>query len=349
MAEYDVTIHDSIEQIDENQWNNLVTQSDVGSIFHRSEWLRLVEDTLDRTARHLVVAKDENPVALLPNFRTDIYVPGYEDVARRLPLAELVSAQPGYGGPIVGSNEATYLDLLLETVPDVDGWNLFHTIRTNDLEFTRYGKTMAKHDYSPVAVNCRFRIDLLQDWETIRDRMHKERRRVLRKLEDRDTEVVHQSLDDEFDTTYEMYENNLDRVDGMIYPRAFFERLATDLDDRITVCVAFVDDEEVGRYIYLHDDEQDTLHHYFAAVGDDSNFEHHPSELLHAHAIQWAKDAGYRYYDFGGTGAHFSDGGFRHKERYGGELVPTLQWQRGLSTLWPAFTFARRQYQKRFY
>ncbi|MFB6170241.1 MAG: GNAT family N-acetyltransferase [Haloarculaceae archaeon] len=349
MTAYDVTIHESIDDVPEGQWNNLVRQSDLGSLFHRTEWCRVVERTLDQTPRHVVATTDGNPVALLPNFRTDLYLPGLNDVAAYVPLSEVVSTSPGYGGPIVASDESTCVDLLLDAVADLDGWNLLHLVRTNDLGFARYGKAFAKHGYESVGVNCRFRIDLRREWEAIRDDMHKERRRALRTMDDHDVEVRRESLDDDLATTYDAYCRNLERAGGTPYPRAFFKELAAQLGDAVTVFVAEVDGREVGRYVHLADDDQDTLHHFFAAIADESDFEYHPSELLHASAIQWGQAQGFHYYDLGGTGADFTDGSFRAKERYGGELVPTVQWQTGLSAAWPAYRLARQAYRRRKY
>lgn len=349
MTEYHVTIHDSIDKVDENQWNNLVRQSDLGSLFHRAEWCRVVERTLDQIPRHVVVSTDGNPVAILPNFLTSLYVPGWRDLVDRLPLSEVVSSRPGFGGPIIASDESRCLELLLDAVEDIGGQNLMHTIRTIDLGFARYGKAFAKRGYKQLSVNCHFRIELNREWESIRDGMDKERRRALRSMDDHDVEIRRERLDADLDRTYDAYQKNINRAGGSPFPRRFFEVLHEELGEAVTVAIVTVDGQDVGRFIYLHDDEQDTLHHYFAAIGDEDYFEYHPSELLTADGIQWAQEQGYRYYDFGATGADFADGGFQYKERYNGELVPTIQWQTGLSVAWPAYELARNLYQKHHY
>ena len=349
MTDYDVSIHSSIDELNENQWNNLVRQSDLGSLFHRAEWFRVVERTLDCVPRHIVVSTDGNPVAILPNFRTALYVPEWTDFTDQFPLTEVVSSRPGYGGPIISSDEGRCLELLLEEVDDIGGLNVMHTVRTNNLGFARYGKAFAKHGYKPLGVNCRFRIDLDREWESIRDDMDKERRRALRTMRDHDVQIRRERLDEDLDTTYDAYRKNIERADGSAFPRAFFEELHDQLGDAVTVEIVTVDGQDVGRFIYLHDDEQDTLHHYFAAIGDEDYFEYHPSELLTAAGIKWGKEQGYRYYDLGGTGADFSNSGFRYKERYGATLVPTIQWQTGLSLAWPAYKIARSLYRKSHY
>ncbi|QLG61574.1 GNAT family N-acetyltransferase [Halorarum salinum] len=352
MTELTVSILDSIEDVNPNQWNNLVTQSDLGSLFHRHEWLRLVETALECEPRHVVVEKETNPVAVFPNFYDSIHVPGWHEAARSLPVRELVSVAPGYGGPVIVGDEDACLELAFDALEDLRGIRtLFHRVRTNDLGYVRYGKTFAKNGYRPVGVNCRFRIDLERPWEEIRAGMDADHRRRLRSMRDRDVEYRDEPIDaGSLEETYAAYVNNVERAGGVAFPFAFFAGLADLLADRVKVFTVLVDGREVGRYLYLLDEEQSTLHYYFAAIGDEECFADNPSQLLHAHAIRWGQEQGYRYYDFGGTGADYSDGVFRHKEGYGGEAVPTGQWQKGFSRLgWPAFRAARSLYRKSTY
>lgn len=352
MAARDVRVVDSVDEVHPNQWNNVVSQSDLGTVFHRHEWVALVEDVLDVRARHVVVENDGNPVALFPNVYRDIHVSGWDHVVRKLPVRELVSFDPGYGGPVVVGDEEACLELLFDAVSGLRGTQtLLHRVRMNDPEYCRHGKPFAKHGYRPVGVNCHHRISLSRDWEDIVADMDRDRRRVLRCLADRDTAVRTESLDEAtLRETHADYVANVERAGGYTYEYAFFEGLTERLGDRVRLVTAVVDGQEVGRYLYLLDEEQSTVHYYFAAVGEESYLEDNPSELLHAKTIQWAQEQGYRYYDFGGTGADFRDGVFRHKDGYGGEAVTTTQWQKGFSRLgWPAFKAARSVYRSRSY
>ncbi|PSP27996.1 hypothetical protein BRC65_03460 [Halobacteriales archaeon QH_2_65_14] len=131
------------------------------------------------------------------------------------------------------------------------------------------------------------------------------------------------------------------------YAFPFYEALCDLLADRLKILTVVVDGQEVGQYLYLLDEEQSTLHYYLAGIGDEDYFEYNPSQLLHAHAIQWGQDSGFDYYDFGTTRADHANGLFRHKEGYGGELVPSIQWRKGFSRLgWPAFRTAQTLYRK---
>jgi predicted N-acyltransferase len=374
MADLAFRTHDSIDAVNENQWNHVVEHSEHGSVFHRYEWLKAVEDGLSYEPRHVTVEKKGNPVAVFPNFVTAIDVPSVssilesaplssvpnavEDATAMLPalddapLTRVISATPGYGGPAITTNEEEVLELLMEGVDEIcDGNVLNHTIKAKETEYMRYGKFLAKRGYQPKLTDCRFEIDLNYDWEEIESKMAKERRKALRKARETDTTVREVELTtEELRETYRQYRKNMTRVRGHVYPFEFFERLAEELPERTKVFAAEADGTDLGRYVYFLDDERDAVHYYFPAIGDDSNFDHYPSERLHEHVIRWAKERGYNYYDFGSTGSTFTDGVFRYKEKYGGRPIPTLQWEKGESPLlWGAYKLARGVYRKNAY
>ncbi|KAB1185121.1 MULTISPECIES: GNAT family N-acetyltransferase [Haloferax] len=372
MSELRVHVYDSIEAVNEGQWNNVVTQSAQGSVFHRYEWLDAIEKTLPYTPRHVAVTKGDNPIAVFPNFVTDIdlptgaamvenlsFVPNFLSEAasssrffEEQPLKRLISATPGYGGPVVTTDETESLDLMFRALSQVNGRNiLFHTIKAKDPEYMRYGKYLSKLGYEPKLTDCRFELNLTDDWDEIQRRMDKERRKSLRDAHEADVSVREADLTaDELATTHAAYLKNMERVRGHTYPLSFFEAVAAGLPDRMKIFVAEVGDEEIGRYVHFLDDEQETIIYYFSAIPDVSKLDYYPAELLHEYAIKWGMDNGYRYYDFGSTGSTYTDGIFKAKEKYGGRPIPTLQWDKGESPgLWQLYKFARSTYRKSAY
>lgn len=353
MTELESETYDSIAETNRNQWNNLVRQSDHGTVYHRYGWLRAVEVGLDRDVWHLAVTKGGNPVAIMPNFLDEIDVGEYSSVldsaARRASLRRLVSADPGYGGPLIQTNTDDCLDVMFETqAEELDGTTVYHSIRSTEPGHMRYGKYLAKRGFSPTLLSCRFLIDLDQDWEEIEAGMHKTRRHGLRNARDRGVEVEASPIDEvPLEETYRDYERNMERIDGTAFPRSFFAALVEHVPDRTVAFTATVDGEVLGRFVHLLDEEQSTMRYFLSAIGDEASYEYNVSEMLHASAMQWGKDDGFETYDFGATGAEFDDGLFRYKEKYGGEIVPILQWQRGTSKLvWPVYRLGRQIYQK---
>lgn len=356
MSELSATVHDTVTAVNRNQWNNLVEQAEHGTAFHRYGWLRAIEEGLGRPPRHAVVSKGENPVGILPNFVSELDVRSdgglLSMAASWFPTERLVSVHPGFGGPLVLTDPEECLDGLFDALDEARGGReMAHRLRTCDLGYTKFGKYLAGRGFEPTVVSCRFEIDLTADWETLEAEMDKTRRNALRSGRESDVSVsVDPFTDGVVDETHEAYERNMDRVDGTTYPRSFFRSLAAEFDDRMQVFTAERDGEVLGRYVCVRDDEQSSLRYFFSAIPEEDAYEHNVSELLHTRAMRWGKEQGYETYDLGATGADFTDGLFKYKEKYGGEVRPILQWDRGLSPVaWNAFKLGRRVYRKTAY
>lgn len=309
---------DSIDDVNANQWNNVVEQSRLSCVYHRYEWLRAIEVGTNLEPRHLVAEKKGNPIAILPNFLTDLG-----------PVRQLTSIKPGFGGPVAMTDEQAAIERLLDAVGDLcSGTTLFNAFRTYDQRYVRYHELLRERGYDVAILSSRFVLDLTQGWEAIFDDMDSERRRGIRRGHDREFEVIDEPITrDLLAEFYEDYRTVMERVGFPVQPRPFVLELG-QFDDRIRVFSLFVDGERRGMYLYLLDDEQSTLQHLFTAVTED-HFEYHAPELLHEYAINWGIDHGYDAYELRGTHPDFRDGVFRFKENFGARAVPLLTWERG--------------------
>ncbi len=358
MSELETRLIDTVTEMNENQWNHVVEQSDLGCLFHRYGWVQTVEEALDVSPNHVVVSKGQNPIAVFPNVTAPVLtdppaIPErLPDVAGRVLFRRLVSTEPGTGGPITMTDEKESLRRMFEALPSAaDSSVLYHSVITSDPGYVRYGKHFAREGYESNLVNCRLLLDLRPDWETIKANMHKSRRQGLRRAEDADVEVRTPELDQSVvRETYKAYVSNMERIDGEVLPYEFFDGLYESMPNRLAVFVAERDGMELGRYLCLLDDERSAVHYYFAGIPTEDVLKFYPSEALHAAAIQWAQDRNYDYYDFGGSGSDFTDGVFRFKSRFGAKAVPSLMWQKGYSSVgWPVFKQLRDVYRKYAY
>lgn len=341
----DTSLLTSIHDVGENQWNNLVTQSDQGTLFHRTEWLAAVEEGLDYDPHHLLVLKGGNPIAVLPNFVAPLHLPvdPLESGVAALNVATMKSGYPGYGGPVIASDERENIGRLVDALDQTMGRNiLYHRISTYDLGQIRYGQYLESRGYEPATGVALFVVDLETGWEAIREQMDKERRKEVRQAHEQDYAVERRPLGSDLERTHEMYRQNTERVGGRTLPLSFFEALADRLADRIRVFTAFVDDRRVGRYVYILDEEGSVLHHWLSAIPDRACYDAKPAELLHAAAIKWGIEEGYTYYSFDRVGAFFDNSVFQFKSKYGGDAIPALRWEKGTTgPLWYAFKRAR--------
>lgn len=326
-------------------WNETVSNSPLGSVFARTEWLRAVERGTDLTPRHVVVSRDGTPVGLCPNFVSELDLP--MTLPDRMTPRGLVSTEPGFGGPILAGDYEAALDRLLEGVRAAATGNVWaHRIRTLSPAAVQYADLLDARGYVPSVLTCQLVVDLTRPLETIFDAWSKERRRTARKAREVGMAVTTvETTAAEFEAFYDAYAAMIDRVDGVRYPLSFFEALLEAMDERIVLFRADLDGEPVGWHFYVRDDEQDSLHHFFSGLREE-HFAHHPSSLLHEVATEWAIDEGFLTYNFGESNAAVTDGGFRYKSQYGGDVLPVLTWEKGIARgRWAAYRAARRLYR----
>lgn len=349
MSRKEVHVHDSIAEVDENQWNNLVAQSETGSVFQRTQWLRTVEEGFDSDPKHVVVTQDGNVMGACPNFEVEIELPEALSRLSQFAPRKAVSARPGFGGPITTSMDASIIDPLFEGIDlAIDDGVAYHQLNLLDQTYLGWAAYFQDRGYVPSVKSCRFVVDLNRDFERVRDRMSKDRRYNLRKGEEQEYRVVDDDVNrGTVESFHEKYARAMDRVGAEPLPRRFFVQLAERLGDNVQMFSLEVDGTRAGTHLYLLDNDRGAVHHYASAV-EESDFEYYPSELLHAHAIKWGSDHGFDQYDFGETPADFTDGLYRYKKQFGGEPVPTLAWERGLSKgRWHLFRLGRWYYRQR--
>ncbi|WP_435333830.1 GNAT family N-acetyltransferase [Haloarchaeobius sp. TZWWS8] len=338
----------SIHKFNENQWNNLVTHTERGTLFHRHEWLAAVEDGYDYEPNHIVVSENSNPVAILPNFVSTVSAPSHlaKQAVSATSLSMMKSGGPGYGGPVIANDERENMDRLFDALDATDDYRiLYHLISTADLEQVRYGQYLRSRGYEPKSSVATFLLDLTDGWDTILSDMEKSRRKAIRRAHEQDYNVEMTTLGDNLHQTYRMYEKNIDRVNGNLIPFSFFEALREHVGSRVRVCRAEVEGELVGKYVYFLDTEGSCLHHWVSAIPNRECYDSYPSELMHAHAIKWGIEQEFDRYSFGPSGSHFNNSVFKFKNRYGPKVVPMLRWEKGENPLlWPLFKYARQQF-----
>lgn len=351
MSELSTDVYDSIDDVEKTQWNHVVEQSDRGSIYHRVEWISALENGLDLDAKHVVIKKDGNPIGTFPNLLKPVRLP--DSVRQRIPdrlngrLCELASSRPGFGGPVLTSDEKAALDLALTELDESTGPTvLSHYISPPSVEYVRYAEHFEVHGYTPNISRCRPVIDLRREYDTILDDMHKDRRYNLRKARENDVEVVLKTPTTEALRAFHgTYRENMARVGATPQPFKLFQEIVDRLAGNIRLVAAERDGDTVGQHLYLLDNLTGTVRHEFSAVSSD-HFQYYPSELMHEHTIQWCQSEGYLTYDFGPTPSNHEDGLFSYKQQYGSTAVPILTWERGQSPLWGLYKRARTFYKR---
>lgn len=351
MSKLSTDVYNSIGDVERTQWNHVVEQSDHGSIYHRTGWIGALEAGLDLHGKHVIVKKNGNPIGVFPNLLRPIRLP--DSIRQRLPervdgrFCELASMRPGFGGPVLTSDEKAALDLALSELDASTGVTvLSHYVSTPSVEYVRYAEHFEAQGYTSNVSRCRPVIDLHREYDAIFNDMHKDRRYNLRKARKNDVEIVTKPPTVEtLRTFHDTYRKTMDRIGAEPQPFALFREIVDGLAGNVRLVAAERDGETVGQHLYLLDEPAGTVRHEFSAVSAD-DFQYYPSELIHEHTIQWGQREGYRTYDFGPTPSNHEDGLFSYKHQYGGTVFPVLTWEQGQSPLWGLYKQARTLYKR---
>lgn len=335
VSRYETLAIDTVDETPVSEWNDLVRRVNESTIFHRHEWLTAIERAYDRRPCHIEVRKDGNLVGLLPQF--EMSVP-------RVPMRQIRSIHPGFGGPVVGTDRATVLRALLNGSADLcGGRRVLHEIRSCNAETLRYHDHLQRQGYRPTRYKARFVIDLDRSYDEVFAQMDRSKKRGIERGRATDHDIVEEPLDSaDLDQLHEAHVTHMRAVGGEVIPRAFFEHLGAMSDDLLHLSL-YVEGEYVGAFIELLDRPRDTVHGFLAALKP-AYFEHHVSELMYDHVFQWAIDHDFGRYDFGGGGGDFQNGVFSFKSEFGGTLESNFYWERGFDPLWPIVRLGRSLY-----
>ncbi len=338
--ELELRIHQSVAEVKQNLWNRLVENSCLGSVFHRHEWLKTIEEGLGWAGHHFVVYKNANPIALLPN------------VVRKhdaFPLREMNSLRPGFGGLVAGLHEKESFDLIFNDIERNGGKTAhLHRIRSLNLDHIRYGRDLEKHRYRMRSNECRLVIDLRngeahEQPGISKSKLNRLKKTLMLELEIRDEEISELNLN-EF---YAMYLETMQRVAGKAYPLQFFLSMKENMAGRLKLWRLIVEGNTLAFKLQLLDLQRSSVHAFISAA-DHRFLKLHPSELLHRHLVSWSRINGFREYDFGSTQADFSGGTFQFKFELGGLAKPVLVWEKESSPLTAlCLKAARRLYRMR--
>lgn len=341
MTNMETEIVQSIENVSEGAWNNVVKQGDLGSVFHRYKWLKSFErsaslSTDDSEPRHIVIKKGGNPVGICPGFITSIH---------NVPFKKYDSSLSGFGGPVTVGDPEPILERIFDMIESIcGGTTISHFMKPLSMKQMKYSRFLYNSGYRPNIRNCRFRVNLNRDIETIIGQMESNKRNKIRNIPSDVTVEELQLEQPNINLFTREYRKNMKRLGIEGIPSEQINALVSTIPGRLSLIQARKDGTNIGMFVYVLNDEQETIQHFLSAI-DSSNFEHNPAECIHYKMIQQAQQQGYERYDFGGTAAHWKDGVFKFKSEFGGEIIPTIQWENGHSwPLWKMYKLARHRY-----
>jgi hypothetical protein len=336
-GESDLTLEvvETSDDINQAEWNTVVTQSPHGSVFHTYEWLDAIESGLGYAPKHLTIRKSGTLVAVYPNFEIE-----YE----RAPVTRVTSLYPGFGGPVANTAESECISLFSEEIPNVGSSQaIVHRIRAREPAYVGFNNLLKAHGYRPTRDGCRFELDLTDGYESVIDGMRRDRRRGIEDGKQQDYEIVAEELTrSNIRRFHETYVDVMDRMDGTTFPLSFLTQLR-HMESDVLLLTLRLSGEYVGGMVKLLEEDSSYIHGWLHAVPEEY-YDRNASELLYNGVIRWGIENGYEAYDMGYTSSDATNGLFSYKKSYGGDVVPNLSWERGISPVWPLVRTGRNLY-----
>jgi hypothetical protein len=312
MPELNVETVHTVEDIDVNQWDNVIKQSRTGSRKQSASFTRAVEEGTPSTPAHTIVKKDGNITGVLPGR------------LRSLPAGKKYLST---STPIVTSNEKETVKRLVRHIESfLKEKNIaYHIIKTSRPSNIRYNTYLEDNGYRSSIYSCKHLLSLRGSIEEIKSGMSNSRRKNFQKLyENRSIELVNPESKDmiEFYDDFKKFQRRPEVSSRNI---DYFQKLAEV--DEVSLARYREGGKVVGQNLYLQDEENSCIHYLLSGVKEDYR-EKKALETVHAHMIRKAKKDGIEKYSFGSNKGDFRDGIFKFKEQYGAEPLPQLKWKK---------------------
>lgn len=223
------------------------------------------------------------------------------------------------GGPLAENDNRHIISLLLLTYKEAVGTeNIIYTQVRNLFPTTNFkpGFCSAGFEYTD---HLAIQVDLLKDADAIAAGMHKKRWSNIKRALKKDTQCRELSGDDEMNDAYQLFLSTYKRINLPAPPHALFLNAKSILDKHVYILGAYAGNCLIAARVYLL--FKDIIYDWYAC--SNLNYTHlYPNDILPWKAMLWAKEKGFRIYDFAGAGHPAKAYGVRdYKIKFGGELL----------------------------
>jgi FemAB-related protein (PEP-CTERM system-associated) len=314
---------------DEPAWDAFVRAHPASSLYHLAGWRHLIAEVFGHGSHYLIGRDDAGDVAgVLPLVR----VRGlFGDYMVSLPYFT-------YGGPL-GASEAAEAELMHAAGA------LARELGVGHVEFRGFH---VREPAWPVRTDkVSLHRPLAADEDGLWKSLSKERRRQVKKAQDRKSEVLHGGAE-LLDDFYAVFARNMRDLGTPVYGRAFFAAMLARFPEAARIIAVRREGRPAGAAFVLG--FGDRLEVPWVSTVREMNA-HFVNTLLYWEQLRFAVAGGYRVFDFGRSSVDSGTYGF--KRQWGAEPVQ-LHWQywlapgRGMPGLTPSspkFRLAVRAWQ----
>ena len=279
-----------LAKVDPAAYDAFVASHPHSSAYHKRAWLHILQQTYGYAPASLI-AQDENEriTGILPLMR----------VSGRLKGRRLVSLPFSHCVPILVRDEAVRTALLDAAVA-----------MTQDEGYAYLELKLPespRHDaFQSSTLNFTSELSLQPETDALFAAFPKANRRNIRNGEQSDFRLrTGESLAD-FESFYELEISTRHRQGAPIYPPRFFRLLFEHMKPQVNLYLGSLHGQDVAGILILHMGER-AIYAYGASLRSTELNRISPGNVLVWRAIQDAKAAGYRIFDFGTTPLHLEN------------------------------------------
>lgn len=287
------------------EWDDFVFNHKHGSIYHTSNWVRIIEKSF-RAKPVLIVKKDNSISAGIPFFNHNSLITGSK-------LSSITSAQ--FCNPLVSNiNELTELLNFTQSYAIKNKIKHIEIKTTDDFEYLDNTLGIPESDY------CTYTLSLESPYEEIEKSFHKSCIvRPLKKAYKNNLRMIIGSSIEDVKIFYSFYEA-MRKENGLIpQPFDFFKNLWDELSPRDSCEIFHAENNgKIISSVFNLMYKQTYIYEYGAT--DSAYSDLHPSHFLLDNSIKSAISKNYKVFDFGRT-ENSNTGLMDFKRRWGTSMV----------------------------
>jgi lipid II:glycine glycyltransferase (peptidoglycan interpeptide bridge formation enzyme) len=303
-------ITSNIDEIDKLAWTSFIEQHEFGNFFQSPEYYLALNDDPDHIPIVLIAENEKEIVGVL------VMVIQKQKLGW---LSYLSSKLFIHGGPIVKNNDPKIAGALIDTVIKTYRKAALYSEIKNLFDLSHFNSTLFSRQFK-FFDHLNIEIDLTKSMDQLWSEVDSKKRNKIRKAE-------------KSNATFQLLEelNNIDQTIGILMevhtrvkiplPRKeYFESIQRNTGHHLFKVFVTRLNEKIIAVIYAFCFGGRIFIWYSGAY--QTYFPLRPNDYLHWKVMVWAKENGYRVFDFGGAGKPGQDYGVRDfKKKFGGELV----------------------------
>jgi len=322
---------------DKEEWNNVVEQTDNGTIYHTWEWKQVIEQGLGDKAYYIIAERNNDLVGVFPLFsRASLKyskVPAFFKNTFQVLWSPHIQVW-GYGGPCILGNDEEVFKKLFEYADNFIKKNKkIISLRVFPYK-NRFETFYQKNNFTSISWQTSY-LYLSKSVDELWTNLNKKHRNAVRKGRKEGLKVVEGKTESEIKEFYECVWSDLVRYitnktkHQLIYSPKFlpYEYFKTIWDILVPKKMAkfyfvYYNDKIIsGLVIFCYNDM--AIYEHGASIREYLKLR--PNNLLLWIAIEDAKKNGYKIFDLAGMPFDEQDGVYRFKAGWNGELKQ-LKW-----------------------